>query len=135
MSAQVYNACWLILALIPSALWLRGYAANDRRTCRRLLGLFAALGVLGFVFSVVSPDDDSTQQEFTQSQKASAQILVKNATRDGTRIPAQYVFSPRALAAFSKQLIAPARAARTDTSELILIQVAADSSPPLDSLL
>jgi hypothetical protein len=130
MPAQAYNACWLILALIPSALWMRGVASNDRRRYRRLLGLFAALGVLGFVFSVVSPDDDSTQQEFAQSQKASVHAVVKNGTNRGTRIPSPYVFSFLALPAFRQTQAAQVHLVRTDAPEFVLLQSASDSSPP-----
>jgi hypothetical protein len=37
---------------------------------RAVLSLLAAFGVLAFVFSVISPDDDDIQQEFFQGSKS-----------------------------------------------------------------
>ena len=132
MPAQVYNACWLLLALIPSALWMRAIATDDRGTWRRLLGLCAALGVLGFVFSAVSPDDDNIQQVFTQSQKASA-YSVRNGTRGGARIAVSLVFSPRALPAFSHTQVVSVDITRTLAPAFVQIQAATDTSPPFPS--
>jgi hypothetical protein len=41
---------------------------RHRRRCG-LFGLLAALGVLAFFFSVISPADDDVQQEFIQGNK------------------------------------------------------------------
>ena len=130
MSTQVTNALWLILALIPAALWLRGVSSGSGRHCRRLLGLFAALGVMGFVFSAVSPDDDSIQQVFTQSRKTSIQMPMRNGSRGGARIaPAQVYLShaahpPRWNSSPREGVLA------TIVPAIVLIRIASDSSPP-----
>ena len=45
-----------------------------------LLGLIGALGVLAFIFSAVSPDDDDIQQEFVQSSKSKQFVLANYKT-------------------------------------------------------
>lgn len=52
-------------------------ARGPRRRSRRraLLNLLAAFGVLAFVFSAISPDDDDIQQEFLQSSKSKQFVL------------------------------------------------------------
>lgn len=58
--------------------------------CCAQLGLLGAVGVLAFLFSAVSPDDDDIQQDFVQGNKAKQLVLVSDkATRElrtfGTR--------------------------------------------------
>ena len=45
-----------------------GERPNSATTRRAVLGLVAVLGVLAFIFSAVSPNDDENQQEFAQSR-------------------------------------------------------------------
>src|ERR1700746_3867994 len=50
---------------------------NSGSVRRAVFGLVGVLGVLAFIFSAVSPDDDEIQQEFAQGSK-SRQDVVRN---------------------------------------------------------
>jgi uncharacterized membrane protein len=130
MSTQVSNALWLILALIPSALWLRGVSSSHGRHWRRLLGLVAALGVMGFVFSVVSPDDDSIQQVFTQSRKTAVQAPVKDGCRGGARITLAQVYLSHAVRPQPWTSSPLDVATATGAPAIVLVRIASDRSPP-----
>lgn len=134
MSAQVSNALWLVLALVPAALWMRGAAVGERRNYRRLLGLFVALGVLGFVFSAVSPDDDSIQQVFTQSQKSSVQAPVRSGARGSLWVVASQASTGAVALGLHWKPFSQDWVAVTITPAIVQIRLAADSSPPFSSI-
>ena len=52
------------------------YALRLSRGCVPF-GLLTALGLLAFLFSVVSPYDDDVQQEFVQGKKPTQCVVVK----------------------------------------------------------
>jgi hypothetical protein len=55
---------------------------NSGSVRRVVFGLVGVLGVLAFIFSAVSPDDDEIQQEFAQGSKSRQDVV-----RIGSRYP------------------------------------------------
>jgi hypothetical protein len=84
---------------------LRG---RHRFSCYAVLGLVGVLGVLAFIFSAVSPDDDEIQQEFIKGLKLD-NVLSRIASRYRARVtfinPVHYAFVPRGLASFRCSVI------------------------------
>jgi hypothetical protein len=75
--------------------------ANSAATRCAVFGLVAVLGVLAFIFSAVSSDDDEIQQEFAQGTKTK-QCVVRNwksiPSVPVTRVsPVHYAIVPRSL--------------------------------------
>jgi len=74
MPVVPHHVSLILLAMLPFIAWSRQFRWAEARHIRRVLSLLAALGMLGFVFSALSPDDDSVQQEFARSQSSSQSI-------------------------------------------------------------
>lgn len=132
MGVFAYNACWLLLAIPPSIVWLRGFPSDVGKRRRLLVGVLAALGMLGFVFSVLTPDDDLVQQEFTQSQKSSLQSPSKAANSDlNGRVHAVYLDSAHALPDARSKVIEGVSPLPEKCAELIFSHSPGDRSPPV----
>jgi hypothetical protein len=58
--------CWCFLSRIITLTVSTRAASNMRQRRRVLFILLGAFGILAFLLSVVSPDDDSLQQEFVR---------------------------------------------------------------------
>ncbi|MBZ5704734.1 MAG: hypothetical protein LAN63_05225 [Acidobacteriia bacterium] len=132
MGVFAYNACWLLLAIPPSMVWLRGFPSDVGKRRRLLVGVLAALGMLGFVFSALTPDDDLVQQEFTQSQESSLQSPSKAAASDlDGRVSAVYLISAAALPAASRKVIEHVSPLPEKSAEILFPHAPGDRSPPV----
>ena len=131
MSVLVYNALWLLLAIPPSILWFRGFPSDQGKRRRLLVGVLAGLGMLGFVFSAITPDDDLVQQDFTQSQKASLQSPSKAAGSGlGARVSTVYLRSTAALPAALRSVAEPVSFFSQTSAESVLTHTFSGRSPP-----
>lgn len=131
MSVLVYNALWLLLAIPPSILWFRGFPSDQGKRRRLLVGVLAGLGMLGFVFSVITPDDDLVQQDFTQSQKASLRSPTKAAGSGlGTHVSAVYLRSTAALPAALRSVTKQVSSFSQTSPKSVFTQTLSGRSPP-----
>jgi len=74
---------------------------NSAATRCAMFGLIGVLGVLAFIFSAVSPDDDEIQQEFAQGSKTRQGVVRNWKSIPSVRVtlirPVHYAIVPRSL--------------------------------------
>jgi hypothetical protein len=105
--------------------------------CCLLLGLLGAIGVLAFLFSAISPDDDDIQQEIVQGDKTKQRALANyKPTREGRALSRSTVLP--ALLAQLHPTIRRAEVGRVVTVEekilgTIVSSRTGDRSPPSKS--
>jgi len=108
-----------------------------RRLWYTRLGLIGAFGVLAFIFSAISPDDDDIQQESFQSNKSKQFVLANyKAPSDirGFRISTLRSALPRRRQLLANsQLLARILISRPEIDGTIFCSRTGDRSPPTKS--
>lgn len=107
---------------------------RDRSNRCAVLGLIGVLGVLAFVFSAVSPDDDDIQQEFIQGSR-NRQWVVLNwnpiPSIHGARVnPVHCAVVPRSLYSFCCFAIGPASVSDVELGATVFCSGIGGRSPP-----
>ena len=104
--------------------------------CYAVFGLVGVLGVLAFIFSAVSPDDDDIQQEFVQGSKT-RQVVVQNfKSIPSIRVlinSVHYVFVPQGLTSLRCSAIERVRICDPKIGATIFRSRTGDRSPPATS--
>jgi hypothetical protein len=120
------------------------YAIGEARAPRRrsfnlyaLFGLAGALGVLAFIFSAVSPEDDDIQQEFAQGPE-SRQCLVQNCKSiTSIRVtlvdPVHFAVVARTLLSFRYTALERVRMPSVKIGAMVFRSRTGDRSPPTRS--
>jgi hypothetical protein len=99
-----------------------------------VLGLIGVLGVLAFILSAVSPEDDEIQQEFIQG-KTKRECVVRNwksipSIHSACVNPVHCSVVPRSLSSFCCSAIGPARVSEVKPGATVFCSRIGGRSPP-----